>query len=145
MKRFIYGITVAICSAALVAGCCKSGSEESKPEPASGESTPSTSSGSTLTGAEAIKKLKDKGFTPLTDPVVADTGGLKSTTIVTKPDMITVNIIEYSDASMAKMAHTASPSSDTMLAELFDRTVVRVVCAGKPKEKCEKVMAAIKE
>ena len=150
MKRFLYGLTLVACAAALTTGCCKKGSDETEettdPGAGTSESTESAeSSGATITGEQALTKLKAAGYTPMTDPVVSDTAGIKSTAVVLKPDMITVNIIEYKDASMAKMASSASPSSDTLLSHLAGNAVIRVVCAGKPKDKCEKVMAAIKK
>jgi len=146
MNRFLYGLTIVACTAALSTGCCKKGSDEAESDPgATAPAEPAAASGATITGEQALAKLKAGGFTPLTDPVVSDTAGLKSTAVVLKPDMITVNIIEYKDESMAKMAATASPSSDTMLSHLAGNSVIRVVCAGKPKEKCEKVMSVIKE
>jgi len=145
MNRFLYGLTIVACTAALSTGCCKKGSDEAEAEPGAATAEPAAASGATITGEQALAKLKAGGFTPLTDPVVSDTAGLKSTAVVLKPDMITVNIIEYKDESMAKMAASSAPSTDTMLAHLAGNSVIRVVCAGKPKEKCEKVMSVIKE
>jgi hypothetical protein len=145
MNRFLYGLTIVACTAALSTGCCKKGSDEAESDPGAATAEPAAASGDTITGEQALTKLKAGGFTPLTDPVVADNAGIKSTAVVLKPDMITVNIIEYKDASMAKMAASASPSSATLLSHLAGNSVIRVVCAGKPKEKCEKVMSVIKE
>lgn len=147
MKRFLYGLTIVACAAALSTGCCKQGSDDAEVEtdPGAGTTESTESSGSTITGEQALSKLKTAGYTPMTDPVVSDNAGIKSTAVVLKPDMITVNIIEYKDASMAKMAASASPSSDTLLSHLAGNAVIRVVCAGKPKDKCEKVMDAIKK
>ena len=146
MKRFVYSLAIVACTAALSTGCCKKGSDEAEADPGSGTTAePAAASGDTITGEQALTKLKSAGYSPLTDPVVSDNAGIKSTAVVLKPDMITVNIIEYKDASMAKMAHSASPSSDTLLSHLAGNAVIRVVCAGKPKDKCEKVMDAIKK
>ncbi len=143
MNRLFHGLVLVLCTAALSTGCCKKG-EEDKIEPVTGASDPAPS-GPSITGDEALAKLKAAGYTPLTDPVVGENGGIKSTAAVLKPDMITVNIIEYSDEGMAKMASSASPSSDAVLSHLAGKSVIRVTCAGKPKDKCEKIMSAMTE
>ncbi len=146
MKRIVYGIAISACAVANLTGCCKQGSDDAEPTPVittAEEPAAAAGSGSTITGKDAISKLKSGGYSTVTDPVESDNAGIKSTAIVLKPDMITVNIIEYKDASMAKMAHTASPSSDKLLSHLAGNAVIRVVCAGKPKAKCQKVMDTI--
>jgi hypothetical protein len=145
MTRFFHGLVLVACTAALSTGCCKQGEDSAEPASTSTAAAEAPASGgATITGASALEKLKAKGFTPLTDPVVSDVAGLKSTAAVLKPDMIVVNVIEYSDESMAKMAASAGGSAE-ILTHQSGKSVVRVTCAGKPKEKCENIMSIIKE
>ena len=144
MNKMTYGIVISLGTALLFTGCCKKGDDEQQPTSPIIDTEPEPS-GATITGSSALEKLKAKGYTPITDPVVGENGGIKSTAVVLKPDLITVNIIEYPDANMAKLAASGSASVNDVLTHLSGKTVIRVTCVGKPKDKCEAIMSTIKD
>ena len=141
-KRLVMPVGL-VCVALLSAGCCKKGEEETTQ--AASETAEAVPEAPSITGAEVLRKLDAAGHKPLTDPTVSENGGIKSTAAVMKPDNFVVNVIEYPDQNMANLAASGSPSSDKVLSYQAGKSVVRVTCGDKPKDKCEKLMAVIKE
>lgn len=144
MKQVLIGLTLIISATVLATGCCKSTSSsdtEASPAEPTGDKS-GAAAGTSLTGEDAVKKLKAAGFQPLMEPVVSNAGPAKTTTFIAKPDGISVSIIEYKDETVAKMAQSGM-TGEQVISSLHGSTVVMVTCPPtKPRAKCEELHAA---
>lgn len=145
MKKLVSTVVVLGVLGLGLSGCCEKVRELMKGGSESSHGPEST--GGSLTGAQGVARLKAKGWTPIIEPVVAMAGPAKTTTFVSaNPQGITINFVEYQDASIAKIAYEGMRSNQVdFKVALYGHTLVQVICSGaKDKSQCDKALQDIK-